>query len=441
MVRDIQLRDGGHFVKDRISTQIIEVAPGVFARRYADYSESGEFLGYRWMALADDPLEDGTPISKATLLADETETAMWGNPANRTINQALARFRTSVHIGSAGGDPIYPQAVELGSLPVGTRVYGIEKDNPDEGYFVMQHGYPSAGNGGTLLRRVGISTESFYFSENFAPRNYEDGPIDAYLNSDYLSSLVSNVVSAIPLANVPIIYRIGPTSSQTTGAKTISRKAFIHSAKEAVNLGTNNDGYFLAAYVSGTVSPAPAPNDNATRTFAGTTNYYTVTPTVSVTHTPHVATPARIFPMFTLPADFTLYTDGATYTATQQYAGGILTATDILGNDIGGFTKMETGSYLGTGTLGASNKNSLAFPFAPAVVGIVANQAAAQRVGTIIIRGQTSSAGIGVNDASASSLYLNINWDGNTVTWYSTQTPAAKQLNENGTTYFYFALG
>lgn len=57
-------------MRDRISTNTVEVRPGERALRYGIYSETGALLRYEYIRPEDEPLEDGTPIGKETLLND-----------------------------------------------------------------------------------------------------------------------------------------------------------------------------------------------------------------------------------------------------------------------------------------------------------------------------------------------------------------------------------
>ena len=47
------------------------------------------------MERADGPVQEGTPLNKSTFLTDSTETAIWGDAQNRTVDEALA-FSSSV---------------------------------------------------------------------------------------------------------------------------------------------------------------------------------------------------------------------------------------------------------------------------------------------------------------------------------------------------------
>lgn len=83
---------------------------------------------------------------------------------------------------------------------------------------------------------------------------------------------------------------------------------------------------------------------------------------------------------------------------------------------------MATGSYKGTGTFGQANPNSLTFTFSPEIV-IVSGA-----TGSITISNKVPSGG-------QSDGYI----QGQKATWYSTS--AAKQLNVQGESYSYWAVG
>lgn len=63
------------------------------------------------MEMADEPTQVGTPLNKATFLTDETEVAIWGDVADRTVDNALQALKKST-INGAIGD-IRVSAVDL----------------------------------------------------------------------------------------------------------------------------------------------------------------------------------------------------------------------------------------------------------------------------------------------------------------------------------------
>lgn len=124
---------------------------------------------------------------------------------------------------------------------------------------------------------------------------------------------------------------------------------------------------------------------------------------------------------------------------------------------IGGAMQIETGSYVGTGTCGTENPNSLTFPFVPRIV-IVYAAAWPQRSsygwkqGGFIWVNPCTKDKIDYN-SSGDAFYLWFSLNSNTLTYnlgaantssYS-QTlggmAPAFQCNESGKTYYYIALG
>ena len=124
---------------------------------------------------------------------------------------------------------------------------------------------------------------------------------------------------------------------------------------------------------------------------------------------------------------------------------------DILGNkltlqadQISGGLQIATGSYVGTGTYGESNQNTLTFEFEPKLVialrndiGIQTNAGGYLTESFIWISGLTQ-VDVGILSSNSSNiLYISIN--GNSIEYYS--RIASSQLNVSGETYNYFAFG
>lgn len=101
--------------------------------------------------------------------------------------------------------------------------------------------------------------------------------------------------------------------------------------------------------------------------------------------------------------------------------------------------KIATGSYTGTGKYGSSNKNRLAFDFAPKflVVAQNGNQTGYTSGGSFYwVYPSTGS----VNITKANDSYTpSVSVSGNTVSWYT--DAANTQLNISDTTYHYIAIG
>ena len=105
--------------------------------------------------------------------------------------------------------------------------------------------------------------------------------------------------------------------------------------------------------------------------------------------------------------------------------------------------KIETGSYVGTGTYGYTNKNSLTLPFSPVLLLVSDGK---RGFAVIPMAGENGVAYFGTTQATWS-----VTRDGNTVSWHmsggkhsdgSTWSASAEgQMNTKNTTYYYFAIG
>ena len=107
-----------------------------------------------------------------------------------------------------------------------------------------------------------------------------------------------------------------------------------------------------------------------------------------------------------------------------------------------GLGKIVTGSYSGTGGYGTHNKKSLTFSAPPKLLVVMpaSNTSNGQRGGFIALRGISSSRAGGImDDVTGDWGQLYYTWDGNTVTWYSPNNEYSQQ-NNNGMTYYYFAI-
>lgn len=100
-----------------------------------------------------------------------------------------------------------------------------------------------------------------------------------------------------------------------------------------------------------------------------------------------------------------------------------------------GMTKIETGSYVGTGTFGAGNKNSLTFSFVPKLVAIGAYNPNDKDSYPIVI-----PYGGGMTMTSNNYYPQYISWSNKTITWY-TGNNVRSQLNDQGSIYYYTAIG
>ena len=163
-------------------------------------------------------------------------------------------------------------------------------------------------------------------------------------------------------------------------------------------------------------------------------------------------------PCFIMPTTFnqTYYVDtnNNVYPA-QEYITSS-SVTDVFGYDVG-ISQIETGSYVGNGGSGSSTtSNSLIFSFTPAVVIIMANNAANNaNMGIFLISNLSDSyvnrsygvslgtayGGLSLVPYSGSTTSPNnyAMFSDKTLSWYSNNVNA--QLNSSNITYYYVAIG
>lgn len=103
---------------------------------------------------------------------------------------------------------------------------------------------------------------------------------------------------------------------------------------------------------------------------------------------------------------------------------------------LSGFARIETGSYVGTGTYGTFNKSSLAFDHRPLLVILFGYY-------TQIFSGMIPS-GFGAKAPpfeDGGNQYCSYSWNGNVLSWNTNDSGPEGQNNTNGTTYYYMAIG
>ena len=96
-----------------------------------------------------------------------------------------------------------------------------------------------------------------------------------------------------------------------------------------------------------------------------------------------------------------------------------------------GNCSIYTTSYVGKGTYGESNPNTITFPEKPVMVFISSTGGHH----TMLIQGES----VGYAAAGGSGSDLNLTWSGNNVKWFN-RTNASGQMNNSGTTYLVVAL-
>lgn len=112
------------------------------------------------------------------------------------------------------------------------------------------------------------------------------------------------------------------------------------------------------------------------------------------------------------------------------------------------FLHIASGSYVGTGTYGASTPNSLSFSFAPKIIWCSSNMNRFSSSSYITVLytpliTTTDTQYGGFCEEARNSCYGRKSSDGKTFYWYTTNTSygGSAQNNASGTTYYYTAIG
>lgn len=127
--------------------------------------------------------------------------------------------------------------------------------------------------------------------------------------------------------------------------------------------------------------------------------------------------------------------------APKQYVDSV---ASTLNTALASRARIQTGSYVGTGTYGSSNPCSLTFGFSPQLFILFgkANSNANYRDMIIAIKGGTQlgfTISHGTNPDAAGGDGITFSWGSKTLNWYATYLN--KQLNASGVTYNWLAAG
>lgn len=306
-------------------------------------------------------------------------------------------------------------------------------------FYVAKLDYESALNG---AGRILLVRKDCYDLREWDAGNvnaYATSDIDSWMNSTYKALFPEEIQTA--MGTTKFYYTPGNGNTTVT---TLERAVFLLSATELgkSNSSANVEGSSLLissilniAYLNGEAVTQWTRSPQKINTGVGSLSengYFSFYMTDSNRGSR---------PCFTLPSTFsaTYYVaqDGTIHESQEYTEAGEW--RDVWGNAIPA-VKIETGSYVGTGTSGSSNPTSLTFLFEPKIVFIARGTTpSGGSLGTItpMIRGVQKSI-VGINGNSISIAYLT--WDNNSLSFYG-NGGADTSLNESGITYHYVAIG
>lgn len=152
----------------------------------------------------------------------------------------------------------------------------------------------------------------------------------------------------------------------------------------------------------------------------------------------------------TVAADWV--TEGQVISSPGVYGAGALDGVlQVWSKDRPVGTKIVTGSYIGTGTYGEGNPNSITFDFTPILFWVVKyrvegttyfsqEMSESPMIYTPILSENYTEGGGFYDDAAAGRSYAKVADNGKTIIWYHKEN-ANKQLNSSGYAYYYLAIG
>lgn len=127
-----------------------------------------------------------------------------------------------------------------------------------------------------------------------------------------------------------------------------------------------------------------------------------------------------------------------------ELTGDDPTVNDAL-NTLAGRMRAQAKNYIGDGTYGSANPCELTFDFAPIFILYLGGKTSASTYLSISSIAATLMSFVGTSYSrqdvfGTSSTQAKVSADGKTLSWYSTATATA-QLNANGYTYYFIAIG
>lgn len=324
----------------------------------------------------------GDTFSKANMLPDSIPATLglkMGNPQVKDALNVLANIG-NVHVWQR----VQTYADPVPEVPAGYTLGDVEEN------VVLASRSTTVSTNGTFY---------YYYGDSVTVKN--DGTVNAP-SSDSWATIGRNV-SATTLKSGPLFVK--------------GSYSYISSGSGYQDADVTNEATKVFYIPSGGTLSVTV-DSNAKMCYVVATKYQPVT---GYPYTP--AIPAGTHVDYLTSTDPNAYTEGTVDRTTITYLG-----------QLGNRSRIEVGSYVGTGTYGEDNPNSLTFGFEPKIIWI------APVSGTNIsatIRRDTNE---GVAIYAATNIYsLTTSWSGNTVTWYTSSK--TYQLNGSGVAYSYIALG
>ena len=409
------------------------------------------------MVRADEPTQEGDPLSKATFLKDATALA-YGLTAAAVPDDVLNVLSKALMTKKV--PYLTKHTVTLADAAQNDVVY-IKEGDALVPYIVVYQGNPDtaiydASCTGTWLMRK----ELWYkIGSSVKTHNFVGSEEETLLNGTFWESLPAVVQAKVKEVKIP--YTVSDTSAGKTtkylGQNGHALKVFLPAYNEIYNSTISYDGAYLGGFNDNLARIAKygtAAYPYATRTALYDSNAdgkgtcrYIVDSDGAIDITPsYSGSDVYLRPMMILDdtLELTWYTDGVGNVFENQDYRFMIAYPNGDQASAAPIAQIEIGQYRGTGTYGSSYPNALAFPFAPKIVIIRSDSGRYNMVLTC-----NSDKAMGDNLGTWGS--NNVTWSdgGKSVSWYcaggggvlgSVVADAAMQCNASDDTYTYIAI-
>ena len=298
-------------------------------------------------------------------------------------------------------------------------LYGLGTDAvPDDVFGVLSRFHGGLGNE-YVWAKIGTKGNEVRKSESEAVAYYTKKSGSYYattvaLEIPYSDEIICNMDGTVSLKNPQIL-----TVTYDTYTEVNKLKGKYFYGQYLQNDGTITD-YDTLLYVEETADDATIfsnlDNGYCFRIIRFQSGCYSITCTVSESVLGYVNSPdPNAYPI----------DDGYTY--------------NLLGQ-LGGAARIATGSYVGTGTYGSSNPNSLTFDFEPKL--LVVSPTSYTPVAAMLVATAPNTYGYGfcLDQTNNTLRQTQVTWSGKKVQWYNSVNGGCQQ-NNSGTTYNYVAIG
>lgn len=423
------------------------------------------------MTRADQPTQAGTPLNKATLLKDETaEKFGFETTGDTTVDDILSVLKDSaLYNGTPDIDMTLPAVGITLENATWEQINAVAYAGKGAEYWSLGDEKTITLNGGTYTviiigfehddlttpsgtrTKAGITFQlkTYYSSDTDMLMNTtatnKGGWTDSYMRTAKMPLIESYMSEDLRKVLTPV-NKLTTAGEQSSTINTDSDKVFLLSEIEFYGSTTYSgagEGTQYAYYSGGGSkskgwsnwlrSPRSADSTQFVVDDNGTPSYSKANSTLYVSIAFCVGRPAK-------------YSGSLT-----DVKGNLITIPD---SQIEGGLQVVFGSYVGTGTYGSSNPNSLTFDFAPKFVmlfGWVSNNSSALFAGsygsschlvmaTDFLPADAYKFGDGFALNSTSNAYGKKSADGKTIYWYNTSNDGY-QANGGGYRYYYMAIG